>query len=198
MSRLTTPTTAEGGVLLQRNTGRIARTMLVASLLGAVVAGAASPARAQHVPGVPATDWNRARADYTASVLRDYTGVINQWRETLDAGDGRSAAAHYAVGAILMVPGTPAIQGRDSIQAYLDRTAPAILEIRTGLTDFVASDHLAYATGPLMLTYREGATGPVHTVTGQHVTVLVREGRRWRIRSQVLRYEEPEYGRPAS
>jgi uncharacterized protein (TIGR02246 family) len=164
-----------------------------ASLLGALlVTATAVPAHAQHVPGAPSIDWDRARNDYTASVLRDYNSVIAEWRETLDNGDVGRALSYYSDGAMILVPGSAAIQGRDSIRAFLQGFAPNVLEIRTGLTDFVASDYLAYATGPLMYTYRTGEAGPIHTVVGNHVTILVREGRRWRIRSQVLKYEEPE------
>lgn len=178
--------------MYHRGTARC-RSGAIITLLGtALLLAVPATARAQHVPGAPSTDWERARRDYTASVLRDYNTVMNEWRQTLDNGDVSRALTFYSAGALVLMPGVDAVQGHDSIRSFLQRTVPNIIEIRMGLTDFVASDHLAYATGPLMYTYRTAATGPVHTVIGNHVTVIVREGRRWRIRSQVLQYEEPE------
>ena len=55
------------------------------------------------------------------------------------------------------------------------------------VSDFVASDRLAYALGPFYWEVRESAGAPSRVVTGTHVTILVREGRRWKIRSQILR-----------
>jgi ketosteroid isomerase-like protein len=169
------------------------RSLLAAlPLLGMLlIVPVATPAQAQQVPGAPSTDWERARADYNTRILREYTAFINQWRETLNGGDVDRALALYSDNAMVLVAGNGAVQGRDSIRAFLSGTMPRIVEILTGLNDFAASENLAYAAGPLLYTYRTGESGLVHTVSGHHVTVLVREGRRWRIRSQVLRYEEP-------
>jgi ketosteroid isomerase-like protein len=150
----------------------------------------APPAQAQHVPGAPVTDWERARRDYTVAVMRDYNAVMSDWREVLSNGDGSRAADLYANGAILMIPGEEPVQGRDSIRAWLGRAALDIVDIRLALSDFVASDQLAFATGPMIYTFRESGSVTQRTISGQHVTILVRENRRWRIRSQVLRYDK--------
>lgn len=155
---------------------------------------AVGTADAQLVPGAPVTDWDRARADFTITVLREYNTVINNWRENLGAGDAAGAAAHYTEGGILLVSGAEVVQGRTAIEGFLETMTGRLVEIRTGLTDFVASDQLAYATGPTLYTYRDGTSGTVRSVTGNHLTVLVREGRRWRIRSQVLKFEDATAG----
>lgn len=165
----------------------IRQTVILAAALLLLLAPAA---QAQHVPGAPVTDWERARRDYTIAVLRDYNAVMSDWREILTEGDGNKAADFYADGAILMIPGEDPVQGRDSIRAWLRRAAPDIVDIRVALSDFVASDNLAFATGPMIYTFRETGSVAQRTISGQHVTILVRENRRWRIRSQVLRYEK--------
>lgn len=151
----------------------------------------ATAASAQLVPGAPTTDWERARADYTTNTLRDYNALITGWGTALGEGDARSAAAHYTDAAVLLFGSTQAVKGRAAIRDYFVEVAGQLVEIRTGLTDFAASDHLAYATGPAIYTYRDANTRATHTVLGNHVTVLFREGRRWRIRSQVLSFEDP-------
>jgi ketosteroid isomerase-like protein len=144
---------------------------------------------AQVVPGAPPTDWSVAQNEYRLNVLRDYSALIGSWHSALSGGDLAVAAATYTDRAQLLVSGHQAVQGRDSIAAFLTEFTRPLADIRTGLTDFLASDRLAYATGPMILSLRAPGSGAVRTVTGQHVTVLLREGRRWRIRSQVLKYE---------
>ena len=92
-----------------------------------------------------------------------------------------------------MVPGRPALQGRDTIAAWLGEFGAAVIEIRTGVTEFLASDRLAYATGAMVFSARD-LRDPrvVHSFTGQHVTLLLREGRTWRIHSQVLAYRRQD------
>jgi len=150
---------------------------------------AAAPARAQLVPGAPRTDWEVAQSEYRLGVLREYSAMMSGWSSALSAGEAAAAAAEYSENAQLLVSGHGMVQGRDSIAAFLRAFGSDLVELRTGLTEFLASDRLAYATGPLIYTFRQGGAG--RPVTGQHVTVLVREGRRWRIHSQVLQYELP-------
>jgi ketosteroid isomerase-like protein len=172
---------------------RLIRTPIVAG--AALLLLAAAEGSAQHVPGAPVTDWDRTRREYTIAVLRDYNSVMSEWRERLSGGEAAKAADYYADGAVLMVSGEAPVQGRDSIRAWLVRTAPNFVDLRTALSDFVASDNLAFATGPVAYTFRESGSVAQKTIAGHHVTVLVRENRRWRIRSQVLKYDqEPATG----
>lgn len=159
------------------------RVFAVAALLSV----APSSMHAQLVPGAPATDWNRARTEYSLAVLRDYNALMEDWREALRDGTAAGSAEYYADEARLLVGESEPVQGRDAIRSYFERIGPSLLELRTGLTDFVASDHLAYATGPVLYRYRDEA-GATRTAVGTHVTVIARDNRRWRIRMQVLNY----------
>jgi ketosteroid isomerase-like protein len=158
------------------------------ALLFAAIAAPASVA-GQHMPGAAPLDLDRSRAEYTTAVIREYNLLMRDWRETLSDRTPDQTARFYADGALLLVSGETAALGREAIQGLFEEPLPQIVEMRTGLADFVASDNLAYATGPLMLIYRDRPGASVQTIQGHHVTVLVREGRRWRIRSQVLQYD---------
>lgn len=162
--------------------------MLKAVLSAALLAAAPATSYAQLVPGAPATDWDRARNEYSLTVLRQYNELINEWREKFERGEGDRAAEHYAEQGRLILAGQPPLQGRDSIRSYFDSIEEGLIEIRTGLTDFVASDNVAYATGPIVYRFRDGS-GATRSRVGTHVTVLARENRRWRIRTQVISYE---------
>jgi uncharacterized protein (TIGR02246 family) len=160
-----------------------------AALLVASLALAPTAVDGQQMPGAAPLDLERSRAEYSAAVIREYNLLMHDWRGTLDERTPERTAHFYADGALLLVSGEEAAQGRDAIRGLFEEFLPQIVELRTGLSDFVASDNLAYATGPLLLHYRSGAGASIQTVHGHHVTVLVRENRRWRIRSQVLQYE---------
>lgn len=164
----------------------------VASLiyvLGLVVG--AAPAYAQHIPGAPQTDWDRATQEYTIEVLRAYNAMMQEWRDAWQAGNAQRAADFYADGASLLIEDRDLLQGKEAIRAYLETFLPGVVEIRTGLSDFVASDRLAYALGSVWYQIR-GPSGGLESVQGTYLSVLVREGRRWRIRSQVFKSEQPK------
>jgi ketosteroid isomerase-like protein len=167
---------------------RFDRALMLAAALAVALPAAG---HAQHVPGAPTTNWEREHAEYNLKVLRSYNALVVSWRDALVGGDPGRAATEYSAEARLLVSGYPELTGRDSIRAFLDRQRDSLVDIRTSLAEFLASDRLAFASGPLVITWREGSAGGLRTLVGNHVTVLVREGRQWRIRSQVLRYEEP-------
>lgn len=159
----------------------------VTKLLAALALGAMLPATssAQVVPGAPQTDWNRARHEYTAEVLRSYNDVMGKWRTAWLEGDVDAVMALYAEGAILMVDDSVPREGRAEIEPYVRSILPRTRELRTGLSDFVASERLAYSLGPVYIELTEGTA--VRAYSGNAVTILVRDGRRWKIRSQILR-----------
>lgn len=170
--------------------------LLVTCAMVATLVGGA-PAAGQLVPGAPNTDWEREHNEFTLGVLRDFNGIITQWRDALNGGRGAAAATHYAPSAQLLVTGHSPLIGRDSIGAFLAHFAATLVEIRIAPAEFFASDKLAYSAGPLILARRDSVGGRVRSYSGRHVTVLQRDGRRWRILSQVLHFTAQEMG-PAS
>lgn len=156
-------------------------------LLATLALGAMLPttSSAQIVPGAPQTDWERTRHEYTAEVLRSYNDVMAKWRVAWMEGDVDAVMDLYDEGAILMVDDSVPFEGRAAIERFVRSVAPGTRELRTGLSDFVASERLAYSLGPIYIEVAKGAA--VRSYSGNAVTILVREGRRWKIRSQILR-----------
>jgi uncharacterized protein (TIGR02246 family) len=152
------------------------------------------PAHAQIVPGAPTTDWNRERQEFTADVLRAYDRMITEWRAAWQKGDPKAVAEFYLDDALFFVGDTVPLQGKASVMQQLQRMVPGTVELRTGLSDFVASDRLAYALGPFYWEVKDSAGTTTRVVTGTVVTIVVRDGRRWKIRSQILR---PQSGEPS-
>jgi ketosteroid isomerase-like protein len=160
-----------------------------AYLLSVVAALALAPATlyGQIVPGAPTTDWNRERQEFTADALRGYDRMISEWRTAWQKGDAAAVTEFYLDDALLFVGDTTPLQGKANFAQQLQRMVSLTVELRTGLSDFVASDRLAYALGPFYWETKDSAGSASRVVTGTHVTILVREGRRWKIRSQILR-----------
>jgi ketosteroid isomerase-like protein len=154
-------------------------------------AGGAAPGSAQHVPGAPSTNWERERSEYSLAVLKAYHVLMQDWRDAWERGDPQAAGEFYSDSAFLFVADAELIRGKAPIQEYLTTTLPDVVEMRTGLSDFVATDRLAYALGPFYFRYREPGNA-VRTRSGTFVAVLVREGRRWKIRSQVFKEDVEE------
>ena len=157
-------------------------TLLLVLLL---LVGAVSPGLAQHVPGGVSTDWERDKREYRADVLRDYNALMETWRTALEKRDARTAMNLYSDAAYVRLPEGQLVSGRSAIQNDVEALVHNLVEIRTGLTDFVASSRLAYALGPFWYQYRT-KEGSLTSVTGTYLAVLVREGSRWKIRSQVF------------
>jgi ketosteroid isomerase-like protein len=157
-------------------------------LLSLVAVLALSPRalHAQIVPGAPPVDWQRERQEFTADVLRAYDRLITEWRAAWHKGDVKAVADFYQDDALFFVGDTVPLLGKANVEKQLQRMVPLTIELRTGLSDFVASDRLAYALGPFYWELKESA-GTTRVVTGTVVTILVRDGRRWKIRSQILR-----------
>lgn len=155
----------------------------------ALAIGALLPATgsAQIVPGAPQPDWDRARHEYTAEVLRSYNDVMGKWRSAWLEGDVAGVMELYAEGAILMVDDSVPREGHAAIERYVRNILPRTRELRTGLSDFVASERLAYSLGPIYIEIAEDTA--VQAYSGSAVTILVRDGRRWKIRSQILRHQ---------
>lgn len=168
----------------------IRKAFVLLFLVGASFPGVVA---AQVVPGAPATDWDRQRHEYTADVLRAFNKVMEEWRAAWQTGDVEEIVALYDESALLFVGDSAPLQGRAALQMYFAQTLPLNVEIRSGLSDFVASERLAYALGPLYVVNRiEPGAQNTRQSTGTLVTILVREGKRWKIRSQIIRTHAEE------
>lgn len=149
----------------------------------------ATPAAAQVIPGAPTVNWDRDRNEYNTEVLKAYNDVMQAWRDAWQGEDAKAMAALYSDRAHLILPDAELIQGRDSIQSELAKALPGVVEVRTGLSEFMASDRTAYALGPFWYRIRDGEN--TRTLIGTYVTILIREGRTWKIRTQMFTSAPP-------
>ncbi|MGH7472035.1 MAG: hypothetical protein ACRENP_29140, partial [Longimicrobiales bacterium] len=85
--------------------------------------------------------------------------------------------------ATVVQPGGALISGSAAVRALTDSLRTRVREALLALTDFEASEGIAYIYGPLSLDPRQSA---IPTVQGHHLTILKREKNGFRIRSQVL------------
>ena len=160
-----------------------------ASLIALSVTLLASPTAAQVGRGAPNINWDRDRNEYSAEVLKAYNDVMQSWRDAWQGEDAKAMADLYTDAAYLILPDAELIQGRDSIRSALSNALPGLVEVRTGLTEFMASDRTAYALGPFWYRIRVGENA--RTLIGTHVTILIREGRTWKIRTQIFTSAPP-------
>lgn len=146
-------------------------------LVVATLAGG-GPLHAQVMPGYRG-DHDESRAQFRAYALQEFHAVLADWIEAANADDVDAAFRLYTGDAFLQLdrPTSGRAEGRGSLEAWLD----AIDEVRAGLSDFDASGNLAYGSVRVQLL----VPGPGSVVEGTMMFLLRKEGRDWRIRSQV-------------
>lgn len=164
------------------------RSSSFAVTLLALLLGMPALAEGQMLPGAERTDWERQAQQYSAESLKEFNAMMARWRAAWVQGNLKAATDLYAEGAYLMLPDTDLLEGRARIQEALSTRLPRVEEVRTGLTDFMTSDRLAYAVGPFFFQMRD-ESGATQTLSGTFMAVAVRDGRGWKIRSQVMRLE---------
>ena len=96
-----------------------------------------------------------------------------QWNQDWLAKDANKITAHYADDAVLIVPGAPAVNGKDAITKSLAGMLadPALsLKFQTAKTDVAKSGDLAYTQGSYTLTFTDPQTKQVINDHGNYVT----------------------------
>jgi ketosteroid isomerase-like protein len=149
--------------------------------------GIPAPGSAQPThPFTPPLDWQSEAREYRSAVVRAYVALLEDVRNAWLSADAAQSASHYTEDATLLVDDVGLLQGKGSIEAYLQESLTDLLELRTGLTDFVTSDRMAYGIGPFWLR-RRAEDGTVREVAGTYALVAYRVGRTWKIRSHIIR-----------
>lgn len=160
--------------------------------MAAALLPAPTAAQNQRFPGVPGGDGfsaAAARAEYYADVMFHTNEVITDWRRFWAGDDVERLLELYTEDATLVYAGEPPVRGRDAIREQLDSLLRVSGEIQASLSDFDASGRMGLVNGLLTLSMNDGRRS--WTATGLHMTVLIRRGRHWRIRSQLLRLDLP-------
>jgi uncharacterized protein (TIGR02246 family) len=96
-----------------------------------------------------------------------------QWNQDWQAKDSSKIMAHYADDAVLIVPGGPAVSGKDAIGKSLTGMLadPALsLKFQTAKTDVAKSGDLAYTQGSYTLTLTDPQTKQIINDHGNYVT----------------------------
>lgn len=156
---------------------------VVRHLLWLLVAGVAVPcgrAGAQ-APGYDQIDTRRLLAEFHAEVLGQINQVQARWGASWAADDlGALLDEYWEEAVVLPADGQP-LRGRAELQEFLQTELAGTDRIEAFMLDFDASGGMAVVYGNYLIEAGgEQRTGPL-------VTVYLRRGRTWKIRSQVFK-----------
>lgn len=134
------------------------------------------------------------RASSSATLPRQLNNRQEDWRQMWfrDAADRISSL--YTEDATLIPPGAaPQARSQEEIQSFFEKFLPTVGEVQTSIMDLDVSNNLAYVQGRFFYdTAASNEDGPAaEGVSGTYLTVFRREGRKWKIRLQLFRVEEP-------
>jgi len=156
-----------------------------------------SPLLAQSAnPGAPGGDGRGAGAflaEYYAEVIQRVGETMTAWRLAVREDDLRGTVDAYWEDAQLLFPERAPIIGQQRIEEFYTEFLPAIAELQTSMIDFDASGRMGFVAGPFYYEVPV-AGGTPNRIEGTHVTVLIRRGRDWRIRTQIFRLDVREEG----
>lgn len=153
-------------------------------------ADAGSAQRARRFPGTPGSDGMSAasnRAEYYADVMLHTNALLGEWRGAWAADDLEKLLELYTEDANFIFNQDDPVRGRDAIREKLTSLLEESGEVQASFTDFDASGRMGVITGLLTFQIRNGRLS--RTLTGVHMTVLIRRGRDWGIRSQLIRLD---------
>lgn len=121
-------------------------------------------------------------APSAAQDMKAIKAVNDTWNKAYNAGDGAAVAALYADDAVLSVPGTAPMRGKETITAYYVKDAPTFAASGVTAADDAATDvgqsaDLAWQWGTYRNTNKDGNV----VETGKFLTVFERRGGKWMI-----------------
>lgn len=93
-------------------------------------------------------------------------------------GDAAAAARHYAVDAIVFIPGQPTTRGREAIAANIARfmrDANFKLGYKNEKLSVAASNDVAYTRGKLQVTYTDPETRVARTINSNYLLIMQRD-----------------------
>lgn len=159
----------------------LSRSFPLLALLALLGAGGA---RAQMLPGVRGPDNRQEMRDFNAEALRGVSSMLAEWRGAWARDDARQAARFYTEDALLLIGDGKPLRGRQEIQTGFGGILSTTGVIQVAVEDFLASGNVAYAYGNFWYPSEQDQDAP--PVTGTYVMLLRRDGRNWKIRSQMF------------
>lgn len=166
---------------------------VASALLSSADVGSAQ--RARRFPGTPGSDGISAasnRAEYYADVMLHTNALLGKWRGAWAADDIETLLELYTEDATFIFNQDDPVRGREAIHEKLESLLQRSGEVQASFTDFDASGRMGLISG--LLTFQIRDQRGSRTLTGIHMTVLIRNGRNWGIRSQLIRLDQPEAG----
>lgn len=162
------------------------------------LADAATAQRARRFPGTPGGDGLSAasnRAEYYADVMLHTNALLGEWRGAWADDDLEKLLELYTEDANFIFNQDDPVRGREAIREKLEWLLQRSGEVQASFTDFDASGRMGVISGLLTFQIRDGTVS--RTLTGVHMTVLIRRGRDWGIRSQLIRLDREPAGPPS-
>lgn len=159
----------------------LSRSFPLFALLALLGAGGA---RAQMLPGVRAADNRQEMREFNAEALRGVSSMLAEWRGAWARNDVREAARFYTDDALLLIGDGKPLRGRQEIETGFGGILSTTGVIQVAVEDFLASGNVAYAYGNFWYPNEQDQDAP--PVTGTYVMLLRRDGRNWKIRSQMF------------
>lgn len=146
--------------------------------------GVAGQATAQ-APGYQQIDVGSIMAEYKAEVLTHTNAGLAAWENAWANDRIDDLLGLYWEDAVLIPPeGTPR-RGSAEIREYLVATLPDHGHIEAFMLDFDASGGMAQVYGNYLLGIQRGEAAGSQW-SGPMITVYLRRGRTWKIRSQIF------------
>jgi uncharacterized protein (TIGR02246 family) len=164
--------------------GRVSTFTLALPLLIATTL-CSNPAVAQVVP----IQGGAGRADqmlYAAESLQEYQTLLRSWTAAWSRGNARDVTRLYIDDATLVPTGGTILQGRGEILPAIGDLIAERPNMRVTLLEYEVRGTLFYTLGSY--THQGGSAGSSSggLASGTVATILQRDGRTWRIRSQIF------------
>ena len=134
-------------------------------------------------------------ADTRDADIQAVKDIETQWNKDYEAKDYDKIVAHYADDAILVAPGAPASQGKETIGKEIkDMMAdPALtLKFHASRVDAAKSGDLVYTAGAYTMTMTDPATKKPASDKGSYVTIYKKQtDGSWKATADIASSESP-------
>lgn len=151
------------------------------ALSGALVPG---PVTGQ-APGYTQIDTRQIFAEFHAEVLANLNEVMDAWGTAWSTDRVEDLIDLYWENAVLIPPETAPVRGAEALAAYFEGAMSSQGAVEGFMLDFDASGGMAVVYGNFLMQLQGDRGG--QELSGSLVTVYLRRGRTWKIRSQIFR-----------
>jgi ketosteroid isomerase-like protein len=155
-------------------------TVVRSAVCGFVVFLSPSLELAGQAPGYPSVPIGQVRAEYVAEVIVQVNEVLADWGDHWVADQVDDLVDMYWEDALFIAPDGVLRRGSEELRIYFSDALPSMGRVEAFMLDFDASGGMSQVFGNYTLEVDGVQT------SGPMLTVYVRRGRDWKIRSQVF------------